>query len=141
MRHVLLDTNVILDAFLHREPFWKEAGSVFDAINAGTCVGYVSATTITDIYYILKKHVGNEQARFHIENLANSVGIEILAVNRETVIQALELPLSDFEDAVQVAVALQNRMMAIITRNVRDFRFAHIDVCTPEQFLAPNRDR
>ncbi|MGL4594600.1 MAG: type II toxin-antitoxin system VapC family toxin [Thermoguttaceae bacterium] len=135
MRHVLIDTNVILDAFLKRESFWEDAENVFHEIESETCIGYVSATTITDIYYVLKKYIGSGKARQHLQNLVNSMGIEILAIDKETILGALSLPMTDFEDAVQVAAASQNGIGAIVTQNTRDFRDATIDAMTPEQFL------
>ncbi|MGL6194066.1 MAG: type II toxin-antitoxin system VapC family toxin [Thermoguttaceae bacterium] len=136
MRHILIDTNVILDTFLRREPFWECAGNVFHEIESETCIGYVSATTITDIYYVLKKYVGSDEARKHLHNLVNSIGIEILAIDKETILHAFSLPMTDFEDAVQVAAASQNGIGAIVTQNTRDFRYASIDAMTPEQFLS-----
>jgi predicted nucleic acid-binding protein len=53
---VLIDTNIVLDFLLQREPFFQDAELLFQAIAAGQVIGYVTATTLTDIFYISRKH-------------------------------------------------------------------------------------
>jgi predicted nucleic acid-binding protein len=53
--NVLIDTNIALDFLLQREPFFTDAERLFQAINSGLIVGYVTATTLTDIFYIARK--------------------------------------------------------------------------------------
>jgi predicted nucleic acid-binding protein len=61
---VLIDTNIGLDFLLQREPFFQDAELLFQAIDAGQLIGYVTATTLTDIFYISRKHTRSiEQAR------------------------------------------------------------------------------
>jgi predicted nucleic acid-binding protein len=60
---VLIDTNIVLDFLLQREPFFQDAELLFQAIDAGQVAGYVMATTLTDIFYISRKHTRSiEQA-------------------------------------------------------------------------------
>ncbi len=61
---VLIDTNIVLDFLLQREPFSQDAELLFQAIDVGEVVGYVTATTLTDIFYISRRHTRSiEQAR------------------------------------------------------------------------------
>ena len=53
---VLIDTNIALDFLLQREPFFQDVELLFQAIAIGQLVGYVTATTLTDIFYISRKH-------------------------------------------------------------------------------------
>ncbi|MTJ16357.1 PIN domain-containing protein [Dolichospermum sp. UHCC 0299] len=52
---ILIDTNIILDYLLEREPFLPDAEMLFQAIDSGQIIGYVTATTLTDIFYIARK--------------------------------------------------------------------------------------
>jgi predicted nucleic acid-binding protein len=52
---VLIDTNIVLDLLLEREPFVEEAIALFEQVEAGQVHGYVAATTITNIFYIGRK--------------------------------------------------------------------------------------
>lgn len=52
----LIDTNIVLDFLLEREPFFQDADWLFQAIAAEQIVGHVTATTLTDIFYIARRH-------------------------------------------------------------------------------------
>ena len=49
---VLIDTDITLDFLLQRSPFFQDAKLLFQAIESGQVVGYVTAITLTDIFYI-----------------------------------------------------------------------------------------
>jgi predicted nucleic acid-binding protein len=51
---VLLDTNVVLDVLLKREPWVAEAQILWQANDDGSVAGYVVATTLTNIFYIAR---------------------------------------------------------------------------------------
>ena len=60
---VLLDTNVVLDLLLDRDPWSKTAAKLFSRVESGTLDGYLGATTVTTIYYLATKAVGAKTAR------------------------------------------------------------------------------
>jgi predicted nucleic acid-binding protein len=128
---VLVDTNIILDFLLQREPFFPHADLLFQAIDSDRIVGYVTATTLTDIFYIARKHTGSiEQARQAISEILTVMAI--CPVNREVLEAAFASGLTDFEDAVQIACAIAQGLDAIVTRDV-NFSSAEIRVLTVEQ--------
>jgi len=51
--NVLLDTNVILDVFLERHPFYKDSFVIFQLVDQNRITGHLSATSMTDIFYLL----------------------------------------------------------------------------------------
>lgn len=70
MKKVILDTNIILDIALERREFFEDATKVLVLINQRRIKSFVTATTITDIYYILKKSKGHQQTNLaHRHNL------------------------------------------------------------------------
>ncbi len=124
---VLVDTNVILDFLLNREPFFEDAESLFELINLGQVTGYVTATTLTDIFYIARKHTRNiEKAQQAIEILLDVM--EVCAVNRSVVELAFKSGNSDFEDAIQIACAESEGLDAILTRDQQGFLRSPIQV-------------
>jgi predicted nucleic acid-binding protein len=130
---VLVDTNIILDFLLQREPFFQSADLLFQAIDCDRLVGYVTATTLTDIFYIARKHTGSiEQARQAISEILTVIAI--CPVNREVLEAAFASELTDFEDAVQIACAIAQGLDAIVTRDV-NFSSAEIPVLTVEELL------
>lgn len=123
---VLIDTNIVLDLLLEREPFVEAAIALFELVEAGQVQGYIAATTITNIFYILRKAQGREAALQAVSRIAT--GLEICAVDRPTIIQALASNLKDFEDGVQFACAVLNQLDAIATRETPDFAGLNIPV-------------
>lgn len=134
MKRLLLDTNVILDIALKREPHFEHSSKVFELIDKKRIIAYTTATSITDIYYIARKEKGKEVAIEFISNLIEVV--DVLGVDKDTIVKAIKYNLKDFEDAVQVAAAEYNEIEIIITRNKSDFLNCGIEIQTPEELIA-----
>lgn len=133
MDNVLFDTNVILDLALKRAPHFDHAVSLFALIDENKISAYVTASTITDIYFISKRQKGHEIALEFISNLVDVVNI--IGVDKEIISRALASKLKDFEDAVQVSAAEYNGIDCIIIRNESDFLNATLKIFNPRQFL------
>ena len=102
---VLLDTNVLLDALLAQEPFVADAAFLLEAVEAGRLEGFVAATTVTDVHYLVGRQTKSaEVATTAVTRLLKLM--EICPVDRRVLEQAIVLGLVDFEDAVQVASAI-----------------------------------
>jgi predicted nucleic acid-binding protein len=133
MKKVLFDTNIILDIALKRTPFFQDANDLFILIDQKKITAYITATTITDIYFIAKKERGHEEAISFLENLLELV--DVVGVDKEVIFHALSLKIIDFEDAIQISASELNRIDTIITRNKSDFRNTSLEVLTPKDFL------
>ncbi|NEN89932.1 MAG: putative toxin-antitoxin system toxin component, PIN family [Okeania sp. SIO3H1] len=131
---VLVDTNIILDAFLEREAFVQDAKTLLTAIQSQQIEGYVTATTLTDIFYIVRKQTKSlEKAR---ETVAMTLELmEICDVNRNILETAFATNLRDFEDAVQLACAYAENVDAIITPNPDDFAGASLPILSVQQLF------
>ena len=127
---VLIDTNVVLDLLQEREPFVENATRLFERIDAGEIEGYITATTITNIYYIIRKAAGKVVAQDVIAQILSD--LNICAVDLNVLEQALALNFDDFEDAVQYACAVVHNLDAIVTRDLSGFVNAEIPVVLPE---------
>jgi predicted nucleic acid-binding protein len=95
----LIDTNVILDIALNRQPFCQETKIIFQYMEDEKILGHISASTVTDIFYLLRKQIGRQNATQYILELIEIVNI--LCVDKQTIINALLSGWTDFEDAVQ----------------------------------------
>jgi predicted nucleic acid-binding protein len=124
---VLVDTNIVLDFLLQREPFFQEAKLLFQSIASGQVTGYITATTITDIFYIAQKQTKNiEQARQAVSLVLT--GMEVCPVNRMVLELAFDSGLTDFEDAVQIQCAVDQGLDAILTRDKKGFLESSVPV-------------
>ena len=130
---VLLDTNIILDHLLEREPFVGDAKALLEKIESKQIEGFVTATTVTDIFYIAKKSKGAALSKQYIRELLTLV--EVSAVNRGILEAALASNSDDFEDAVQLACAVSEGLDAIVTRNMQGFLDAAVEILTAGELL------
>ncbi|MCI8784354.1 MAG: PIN domain-containing protein [Dorea sp.] len=136
---LLIDTNILLDVLLKREPFYYKAVEVLELVQYDNVQEYVSAAAVTDIYYIAYKYLKDKGlVRQLLKKLMGIVSIA--AVSEKEIEEALELAWNDFEDSVQYAVALLNEMDGIVTRNPKDYKRADMKVWSPEQVLQKFQD-
>jgi len=131
---VLIDTNVILDVLLKREPFYGHSQLVLLAAEEQYIHGYVSASAITDIFYVTQKSCKSKnEACALITSLVKTISIG--AVDSDIIMEALDAGWDDFEDCVQYAVGEDLDVDYIITRNPRDFSNGRIEAISPEELL------
>lgn len=109
---VVLDTNVILDAVLEQADF-RSAQGLLMAVANEKIGGIVTANSITDIYYVARKMMGEQDARRAVSNIL--AVFDIAQVDGEACATALSLPLSDYEDAVLAACASREEADYIAT--------------------------
>lgn len=130
---VLLDTNVLLDVLLKRDPWVTESSAVWQAHDEGQVVGHVMACAITDIFYIARRLAGLETAHTAVRICLEA--FEICAVDHQALEQAQALPGTDFEDNLQIACASLAGLDAIVTRDKKGFKAAAMPVLTPTELL------
>jgi predicted nucleic acid-binding protein len=131
---VLIDTNIVLDFLLQRKPFFQDAELLFQAIEAGKVRGYVTATTLTDIFYISRKHTGSiEQARQAISEIL--IIMIICPIDQAVLESAFNSGLVDFENAVQIFSAVAQGLEAILTLDTKGFLSSPISVQSVQELL------
>ena len=132
MMRVLLDTNVVLDYLLDRQPFAESAAQIMDAHKAGHFEGFVSVITPLNVFYITRR-LGRHKAFAFVKSILDE--FSICPADANILHKALSLPLNDYEDAAQAASALAINLDAIVTRDKNDFDVAPIAVYSPSEFL------
>lgn len=130
---IVLDTNIVLDTLAKREPFFANSNAVLKLVAEGKVGGAVSANTLTDIYYILRKHLDKETIIAALKALMEL--LEILDVTRDECLSALDSPMNDFEDALLASCAGKWQADCIVTRNKKDFKSSPVKAVIPEEFL------
>ncbi|MCC3477220.1 MAG: PIN domain-containing protein [Microcoleus sp. PH2017_12_PCY_D_A] len=115
-------------------PFFQDAELLFQAIEAGQIIGYVTATTLTDIFYISRKHTRSvEQARQAVSETLTAM--VICPIDRAVLESAFNSGLVDFEDAVQIFGAVAQGLDAILTRDSKGFLSSPIPVLSIQETL------
>ena len=130
---VLFDTNIVLDLLLDRKPFVEHAQALFDRVESNELKGYLGATTVTTLDYLLSKALSGQEAAQIIKKLLKL--FEVAPVNRLVLENALEIGFVDFEDAVLHAAAFHCGVQAIVTRDEKGFQKARLPIYSPEALL------
>ena len=130
---VLLDTNIVLDLLLEREPFCNEAKDIFTMIESNKISGFLCATSITTLYYLINKSVEKSKSDEIIEQLLQL--FNIVDVNKNILISSLKNNGKDFEDSVIYTSAEYFNIDIIITRDKKGFKQSNIKVLKPNDFL------
>ncbi|MFV0336946.1 MAG: PIN domain-containing protein [Chthoniobacterales bacterium] len=132
--NALIDTNVIIDVLAHRDPFFADSSLVLDRAERGDVVGWICATTVTTVFYLVRRSLGFEATVEHLKDLTSIC--RVAPVNQSVIDSAVYDKFSDFEDAVLHHAAVLAGADCIVTRNEVDFRNSSLLVYNPSQFLA-----
>jgi predicted nucleic acid-binding protein len=130
---VLIDTNIIVDVALDREPFYAESDRILTLAEETQIQGYVSASTFSDLYYIIRRDKGRDWTLEFLRQLATFC--QVATVDNSVISIALTCNFKDFEDAIQYSTAVINLIDAIVTRNPRDFPVNTPRIVTPNQLI------
>jgi len=131
---LLIDTNVILDACLSRAPWNVNAEHVILACAEERATGCVTASSVTDIYYILSKELRSaEQAKQAVLKIITL--LDVLDVTGADCERAFDLPMQDYEDALMAYCAKRHRADLIVTRNPKHFEGSPVKIISPEDVL------
>jgi predicted nucleic acid-binding protein len=139
VKRVMFDSDVILDVFLQRQPYFSDSALALDLVGQGRVQGFVSGHAITNLFYLMRKQLGSERSRALLSVLLTKV--RVAAVTEAVIRAALSSPIADFKDAVAVAAAQAEEIEVIVTRNTKDFRQSAISARLPGDLLNEFGDR
>ncbi len=130
---ILIDTDVLVDVALDRQPFSDEASELLDRLQTGPKRAFVAWHTLANFYHLVAPTGGGSSARAFIAELIRFVAVAECDTN--AIAYAAQLELADFEDAMQVAAARACGARFVVTRNAGDFRRSTIPAITPAEAL------
>lgn len=131
---VLIDTNVILDALLLREPWARTAQDLLRAVAKEKFNGFITASQTTDIIYLLCRQGADESmSKSAIKTLTECVGVS--DVTPTDVQNALTSDMTDYEDGLLACCAKRHKAEYIITRNENDFAKSPVPALSPQDFM------
>jgi predicted nucleic acid-binding protein len=133
MKKILFDTNVVLDVLLDGNLMGEVSASAWAAVETGISEGLLAAHSVATIHYLVRKERGNAKARQIVSAILRAIGVA--AVDGAVVQEALQLPFSDFEDAVTAAAARLAGCEYIVTRDPKGFRGSPVRSLTPEAVM------
>lgn len=130
---LLIDTNIVLDYLLKREPFYADAKAVMMLCSSDKVEGCIALHTITTIWYILRKIPDNTR-RLALKSLCEL--LQVVGTTHEEVVAALDnTDFKDFEDCIQTKCAKSAHADYIVTRNISDFAQSEIPAVLPQNAI------
>lgn len=130
---ILIDTNVILDVLCNRKDFVEDSLRVFKYCEANQITGYISALSVPNIVYIMRKELDNERIK---DILATLTSLFTVVDLRETdLTKAVDMEFPDYEDALQSVCASRAKVNYIVTRNIKDFKNSAVPAIKPSELF------
>lgn len=131
---VFLDSDVILDFLLDRQPYSDDIGQIIErSINSDLQL-CVSPITITYLNYIIGRLQNKKQAHLKTKKILQLVNVE--NVCESTIKKAIKSRFKDFEDAVQNYCAIESNHTIILTRNIKDYKESELGILSPSEYTS-----
>jgi len=131
---VLIDTCIIVDLLQERQPFYGDAKEIFLGAAKDQFEGYISASSVTDIHYLLHKYIHSEEESRNILSKMLEL-FSILPTLGTDCQNALISDVKDYEDAVMIETAKRENIDCIVTRDLGDYSRSDVKVYSPKAFL------
>lgn len=133
MKKIFVDSDVILDLLIDREPYNDDIAEILEnSIRDGIAV-CVSSVTITNLNYIIGRIENRNSAAKKTSKILKLVKVE--NVGESTVNKSIASKFKDFEDGVQNFCAEESKHKILITRNTKDYKESDLAIMTPKEYL------
>lgn len=131
---ILVDTNVILDVLLKREPFYIDSAKVWTYVSEELTEGFIAGITVNNLYYIVKKLKSVEVAAEFVDQLLDD--FNVVWLTKDILKQARTIPDLDYEDLIQYFSAVHQGCDVLVTRNKSDFPTIGLKIMLPKEFIS-----
>ena len=132
-KRIFLDTNVILDYLLEREPFYYDALKLWAACEEGTVEGYVSALTVNNVHYIAHRLKSETTAMIAVRGILSV--FNVVPLDKELMKLAADFHDRDYEDDIQLQSAIRPGCTHLFTRDPTHFHTKALAIVPPSSFL------
>lgn len=130
---VLIDTNIILDVLCKRPEFYEDSAKIFKLCEVKKISGVISALSIPNIMYILRKELDADKTREILDSLM--LIFSVADLKADDLKKAADMRFKDYEDAIQSACATRIKANYIVTRNIKDFSESKVTAIKPAELL------
>jgi predicted nucleic acid-binding protein len=127
---VLIDTNVFLDVLLNRREWAEDSARILNHLEKTPGSGWIAWHTLSNLYYIGRKMTGEARTRSSLQRIL--AGFELCPVHSHLAVSALDWPVGDYEDALQIAAGIGAEVNWIVTRNGPGFKGSPIPILSPK---------
>lgn len=133
-KRVFVDSDILIDVFSKREPFYADSAYILHMAEKGTCRAFTSPLILANVYYVLRKFSNKETAMASVQKIRKILGV--VDMDQRIVDRALHSSFADFEDALQNYSAENAAMDIILTRNIEHYKDSNLSVLRPTEAIA-----
>ena len=130
---ILLDTNIVLDVLLNRQPFVQDSSALWKMADDGVYEGSIAAFSLSIIHYVCRRHAGKPAADAAVDACLEA--FEVCALYRECIVAARRMTGRDFEDNLQLACGVTDFAHGMVTRDPKGYVNAAIRIYSPAELL------
>ena len=130
---ILIDTNVILDVLCNRTDFVEDSLKVFKYCEVNQIMGCISAMSVSNIVYIMRKELDSERIKEILTTLTSL--FTVVDLREADLLKAADLDFADYEDALQSVCATRVKANYIVTRNIKDFKNSPVPAIKPSELF------
>lgn len=130
---ILIDANVILDVLCNRTDFVEDSLKVFKYCEVNQIMGCISAMSVSNIVYIMRKELDSERIK-EILTVLTSL-FTVVDLREADLLKAADLDFADYEDALQSVCATRVKANYIVTRNIKDFKNSPVPAIKPSELF------
>lgn len=130
---ILIDTNIILDVLCNRQEFLADSAKIFKLCEVRKISGYISALSVPNIVYIMRKELDAEKTKEILDKL--NLIFTVVDLKADDLKKAASLNFNDFEDALQSVCATRIKADYIVTRNIKDFSKSKVMPIKPSELF------
>ena len=132
MKKIFVDTNILLDVILRREGFYGPAAEVWADCETGKVQGYVSAISLNNMHYVMRKFAAPDAALEYVRLVLHV--FSVVPLDEAVLRLAVDLPQKDFEDAIQLFSAVRVKADCIVTRDRAHFPESYMPIVSPGEY-------
>jgi predicted nucleic acid-binding protein len=133
LKNVFIDTSVLMDVLIQREPFYMASAQVWSLAEKGIVCGLISVISFNNIYYVVRKQKNRRIAERTLVNLRDT--FVPISLNKQILNQAIDAGFADFEDAIQYFSAVQGDADYLVSRNPKHFKNVDLPILSPDEFI------
>lgn len=130
---ILLDTNILLDFYTRREPFFQETKKLRIAAYFDDIELWAASQSFADVEYVLRRAKPIDELRTALKN-----SLEFLRISTPSatdIADAIDSDWPDLEDFVIARCAERVKADWIITRDESGFTNSKVPACAPTSFF------
>lgn len=135
MTKLFVDTNIFANWLIADNTGHYESSLLIKSCLMGYVAGFVSSHSLTDLFYITRKHFSVEERRLFLQLILSRFNVVEESSDMFSAVLA-DPNCKDLEDGLQMECAARERVDFIVTENIKDFKFSRVKALSAKDALS-----